>query len=139
MTETRFAITYPDGSVARHGKWHEKDGVFYSKNNCFYTRKSTIGYHYGKTYTPTYKTYEDYWDNNDYLYNGQYDMSDTSSVYDDEPIADPYDWQDVDLVAVYGTLKSGHTNHDVLGDSNLVGVGKTVSKYAMQALSLIHI
>ena len=41
MTETRFAITYPDGSVARHGKWHEKDGVFYSKNNCFYTRQST--------------------------------------------------------------------------------------------------
>ena len=137
MTETRFAITYPDGSVARHGKWHEKDGVFYSKNNCFYTRQSTIGYHYGKTYAPKYKTYEDYWDND--WYDTSYDMSDTSSVYEDKPIADPYDWQDVDLVAVYGTLKSGHTNHDVLGDSSLVGVGKTVSKYAMQKSGIPYV
>tara|TARA_E500000178_G_scaffold176914_1_gene175696 strand:+ start:6097 stop:7095 length:999 start_codon:yes stop_codon:yes gene_type:complete len=137
MTETRFAITYPDGSVARHGKWHEKDGVFYSKNNCFHTRQSTIGYHYGKTYTPKYKTYEEYWDND--WYDTSYDMSDTSSVYDDQPIDDPYDWQNVDLVAVYGTLKSGHTNHDVLGDSSLVGVGKTVSKYAMQKSGIPYV
>jgi gamma-glutamylcyclotransferase (GGCT)/AIG2-like uncharacterized protein YtfP/predicted glutamine amidotransferase len=139
MTDTRFAITYPDGSVSRYGKWHEKDGVFYSKNNCFHTRQSTIGYHYGKTYTPTYKTYEDYWDNDDYLYTEQYDMSDTSSVYDDQPIADLYDWQDVNLVAVYGTLKSGFSNHSVLGNSSLVGVGKTVSKYAMQKSGIPYV
>ena len=137
MTETRFAITYPDGSVSRHGEWHEKDGIFYSKNNCFHTRKSTIGYHYGtSTYTPKYTSYNDYWDNDEFedeWDTASYAMSDTSSVHDTAPPCDMFDWQDVNLVAVYGTLKSGHSNHIVLNNSNLVGVGKTVSKYAMQA------
>ena len=152
MTETRFAITYPDGSVSRHGSWHEKDGVFYSKNNCFHTKKSTIGYHYGKTYAPRYKTYDEHWYDDPYddpydefgvntknSFNTPYDMSDTSSVYGETTPAETCDFQDVDLVAVYGTLKSGHTNHDVLGDSSLVGVGKTVSKYAMQANSIPYV
>ena len=160
MTETRFAITYPDGSVSRHGAWHEKDGVFYSKNNCFHTKKSTIGYHYGKTYAPRYKTYDEHWYDDPYdapydefgvntknSFNTPYDMSDTSSAYENTGFKivdnlgdqDIYDWQNIDLVAVYGTLKSGHTNHDVLGDSSLIGVGKTVSKYAMQANSIPYV
>ena len=148
MTETRFAITYPDGSVSRHGSWHEKDGVFYSKNNCFHTKKSTIGYHYGKTYTPRYKTYDDYWYDEPYddygvntknSFNTSYDMSDTSSVYETAPDHDMFSWQDINLVAVYGTLKSGFSNHTVLGDSSLVGVGKTVSKYAMQASGIPYV
>ena len=157
MTETRFAITYPDGSVSRHGKWHEKDNVFYSKNNCFHTRQSKIGFHYSKSYKSTYSTYGDYWDNEDYWDNGvcntgtsfntPYDMSDTSSAYENTGFKivdtlgdqDIYDWQDINLVAVYGTLKSGHTNHDILGDSSLIGVGKTVSKYAMQADAIPYV
>lgn len=133
MTETRFAITYPDGSVSRHGSWHEKDGIFYSKNNCFHTKQSTIGYHYGKSCSTKYKSYDDYW------YDEPYDMSDTSSVYGTAPDHDMFSWQDIDLVAVYGTLKAGRSNHVVLGNSSYVGAGKTVSKYAMQASGIPYV
>jgi len=146
MTETRFAITYPDGSVSRHGSWHEKDGVFYSKNNCFHTKQSTIGYHYGKTYTPRYQTYDDYWYDDEVCNTGTsfntppaYDMSDTSSVYDTAPDHDMFSWQDINLVAVYGTLKAGRSNHIVLDGSSYVGAGKTVSKYAMQASGIPYV
>ena len=130
----------PDGSVSRHGSWHEKDGIFYSKNNCFHTTKSTIGFHYGKTYTPRYQTYDDYWYDDEVCNTGTsfntpptYDMSDTSSVYGTAPDHDMFSWQDINLVAVYGTLKAGRSNHIVLGGSSYIGAGKTVSKYAMQA------
>ena len=146
MTETRFAITYPDGSVSRHGAWHEKDGIFYSKNNCFHTTKSTIGYHYGKTYPTRYKTYDDYWYDDEVCNTGtsfntnpEYDMSDTSSVYGTAPDHDMYSWQDINLVAVYGTLKAGRSNHIVLDGSSYVGAGKTVSKYAMQASGIPYV
>lgn len=144
MTETRFAITYPDGSVERHGNWHEKDGVFYSKNNCFHTKQSNLGYHYNHTYTQPYKMYEDYWDTDDYVYDKTYDMSDTSSVYTaisqkDVWESDPYDWEDVNLIAVYGTLKAGYHNNSVLGNSSFIGAGKTVNKYAMQAEGIPYV
>lgn len=137
MTETRFAITYPDGHVSRHGVWHEKDGVFYSKNNCFHTHKSTIGYHYG--YTKKNSTTK----NNP--------MSDTQSVYsssyddiwyeDDYDLNDPWDtpskddnlWKDCNLLAVYGTLKAGRANHSLLQYASYVGAGQTVYKYGLQA------
>lgn len=34
-------------------------------------------------------------------------------------------------IFVYGTLKSGHINHGLLGDSKLVGIGLTCSRYRM--------
>tara|TARA_R100001440_G_scaffold22500_2_gene36700 strand:- start:5636 stop:6655 length:1020 start_codon:yes stop_codon:yes gene_type:complete len=144
MTETRFAITYPDGSVTRHGTWHEKDGVFYSKNNCFHTRKSTIGYHYG-TSNYNKKWYDfDYTDDR-YCYTDNafelddYPMSDTTSVYDTISPQTYYDWSGVDLVAVYGTLKSDKHNHCLLLDAIFLGKGKTVNKYAMQESGIPYV
>lgn len=37
------------------------------------------------------------------------------------------------LVAVYGTLRKGGSNHSVLGASKFIGQGKTVNKYQMSA------
>lgn len=132
MTETRFAITHPDGTVQRHGIWHEKDGVYYSKNNCFYTRKSYIGYHYGDPYSSrSASTHADAWadDWDDYGVENTLSPNDT-----DEDDYSVYDWQGVELVAVYGTLKAGKANHRLMQgiDTEYVGAGLTVNKYAMQ-------
>ena len=35
MTDVRFAVIDGKGGVSKFGKWHERDGVFYSKDNCF--------------------------------------------------------------------------------------------------------
>lgn len=39
-------------------------------------------------------------------------------------------------IAVYGTLRKGFGNHRVLGDSTLVGTGKTVEKLKMTAAGI---
>lgn len=150
MTETRFAITHPNGTVTRHGTWHEQDGIFYSKNNCFHTNKSTIGYHYGYTKPTTgygssyYNSYS--YENNKFEFEevddpwyDDYPMSDTTSVYGATSAKQVYDWSGINLVAVYGTLKSDKHNHDVLGDSIFLGNGKTVNKYAMQESGIPYV
>lgn len=37
------------------------------------------------------------------------------------------------LICVYGTLRSGFSNHRVMGDSELIGTGKTTEKYKLTA------
>jgi gamma-glutamylcyclotransferase (GGCT)/AIG2-like uncharacterized protein YtfP len=39
------------------------------------------------------------------------------------------------LIFVYGTLRSGHSNHNLLKDARNYGVGITVNKYAMYLIS----
>lgn len=129
MTETRFAIT-SDSEVQRHGTWHERNGIFYSKNNCFHKYKSVIGYNYNNNhYTNTHSTKywydkpveEDAWEVDDRKYTTEYHYGSM------------YEWEHVNLVAVYGTLKAGRGNHGLLSKSNYVGAGETIYKYPMQA------
>ena len=126
LTETRFAIVHPNLRLERHGLWHERDGIYYSKDNCF-AKRTKIGYSWND-----YSScgYDDPWD--DY---SAYD--DTDVVTNDTPIDDGYDydphadWLDVSHVAVYGTLKSDKGNHWLLGDSEFIAKGKTANKYPM--------
>ncbi len=39
------------------------------------------------------------------------------------------------LIFVYGTLRSGHSNHHLLKDANSYGVGNTLEDYAMYLIS----
>lgn len=129
MTETRFAICAND-HVQRFGDWHERDGVYYSKANCFhksYTKH--VGYGYSSNYH-TYKANSSY---------DPYGLCD----YDDDDVwdnptgpASKVSWENNHLVAVYGTLKAGHANHAVMGKSLFRGKGKTANPYVMQSSSI---
>ncbi len=125
FTETRFAITNEDG-VQRYGDWHERDGIFYSKNNCFHTHY-TVGYGYqygGKSCWKGYEDDDDYWDS---------PVESANKVVD---FTDDGDWEDVPLVAVYGTLKCGRSNHITMGSSVFKGTGETVFKYPMHVSNI---
>lgn len=105
MTDTRFTIINDKCRVKRYGKWHIKDGIYYSKDNCFFDR--TVGYNtYYDSKGWAYDPYED-----DYDY------------YDD--------FEDNHFIAVYGTLKHGESNNHLISGSNFVGTGHTVNKYPM--------
>lgn len=125
LTETRFAIVHPDLSVERHGEWHLRDGIYYSKDNCF-AKKTTYGYDWNGSGFG-YERYSDPWD----------DELDDDTPLDDEPYIDPIyddtseDWLGVTHLAVYGTLKSDKGNHWLLSDSQFIGKGKTGNKYPM--------
>jgi gamma-glutamylcyclotransferase (GGCT)/AIG2-like uncharacterized protein YtfP len=118
MTETRFAIVSPDCSVTRYGVWHEKDGIFYSKSNCFAQRKLADLYS---------------WDWEDETENYSPDIS---SMTEEEWLAYESSMEHEfpaqgDLVAVYGTLKGGRGNSHKLAGAEFIGKGETVDSYRM--------
>ena len=122
MTETRFAYV-KDGKVKRFGKWHELDGVYYSKSNCF-AKASACGYEwFGKS-----EDIEEYYGED----------FDTNSAFDDpDSVAD---WKPTDYLAVYGTLKLGRGNHSVLGDGAIFeGEGETSNRYRMQDCGIPYV
>jgi gamma-glutamylcyclotransferase (GGCT)/AIG2-like uncharacterized protein YtfP len=51
MSEVRFAIINGKGEVSRFGKWHHRNGVFYSKDNCFgwHNTRATVAPYYSQT------------------------------------------------------------------------------------------
>ena len=83
LTETRFAIVNTkSGAVDRFGDWYKRDGIYYSKNNCF-----------------------------------------------------PHKYR----VAVYGTLKSGYGNSDLLSEQDFVGCATTKDKYPLEINGLPYL
>ena len=138
FTDTRVAIVSPDLSVERYGKWHERDGIFYSKNDCFYfwnPKYNTVRGYYSNTPAKSVCTG---WDE-DYLTDDDLDDDDIDEPINDIVESNEYgnwwqaaDWKGNHYLAVYGTLKAGYGNHDLLGDSHYIGKGVTLMRYPMQ-------
>lgn len=235
MTEVRFCIINAKGVVERHGEWHERGGIFYSKNNCFMFKPAPYnggnfqgGYSGGYTYHPdegwvktgaTYtksapidnkhqpigapattsppvtketsligfnasegtidkiepRIYNEYEELRDNLtdeevlilanaYNegemsyadyhkavtneGEYDglsvtgeddhcLSDSSSLWWDRDGVG--DWDDLNILAVYGTLKSGFGNHTLLRGSEFLGEAESVEKLRMVCYNIPYL
>lgn len=137
MTETRFAIVRDDGQVTRSGVWHERGGVFYSKANCFPTRRGKVCQ----------------WETNptDFASKGIGEMTDAEFAAferggdwrDDYFLDSETDWfaddelEEMtgcgDLLAVYGTLKRGRGNNRLLETSEYLGEAKTLGRFRMTA------
>ena len=160
MTDVRFALvtyrgsgihvakmpqakTFHHGEQAVHlyGKWYERDGVYYSKDNCFFKSYTTnAGYSYRRkpSYVNTAKQYgyasttwyeDDPWAN-----------PDTWSLDYDAQKDNPMNWHDNYHIAVYGTLKSDKGNHQFhLSDAIPMGKGVTVDKYPMTGDGLPYV
>ena len=146
MTETRFAIVDTlTCEVQRYGMWHKKEGVWYSKSNCF-ARKinnscywnpmdpmkkkettSTVGYstclsqHYSSLTDSEYAESE-----TEYLSNFECETEDLPA----------YGWNGITKVAVYGTLKASHGNHYLLQDSEFIGAGYTIDEHKMEVIGV---
>jgi gamma-glutamylaminecyclotransferase len=100
LTDNRFVIfDFDSNNLVRIGKWHERDGVYYSKANCFPSLPPSSPYRgsYGKRLLPSYKK----------------ELRRHT-------------------VAVYGTLKNGFGNHQLLESSYWAGDGKTVHAFPLE-------
>lgn len=130
MTETRFAIAGEDGEVITSGLWHEREGIYYSKANCFPERKSSLLCYWRKE-----------WEEGDSF------ADETGLSWWNEREEWAEDWMDEpslelpvgDLVAVYGTLKKGRPNHHILGDSFHIGNGFTSDRYLMASHGIPYV
>lgn len=103
--------------VVNQDLWTKKDGILYSKANCFPDKKtkwSSSGY-----YT-SYNVYEDESD--------KWDECFANAI--DKP--DKHEPTELHTLAVYGTLKSGHGNHSrFLSESYCLGEGRTCDDYPL--------
>ena len=54
MTDTRFAVVDRRNRVTRYGNWFKRDGVFYSKDNCFTVGRSSYNSYGGYSGTQGY-------------------------------------------------------------------------------------
>lgn len=104
MTATRFALV-SGGKVRRFGKWHEREGIYYSKANCFAREVFSPwrdSFYESGLWSEEGDAWEDWGDDDDSL-----------------PPAG-------DMVAVYGTLKRGRGNHRYLDGCQFLDGGLTV-------------
>jgi gamma-glutamylaminecyclotransferase len=141
MTDTRFAIVDTlTCEVKRYGVWHKKEGVWYSKSNCFATMINNSCYwnptkpmkKKGTTYMAGHSTYEYHSNLED-----EYEESEAKffSDFDDRNEKLPaYGWNGITKVAVYGTLKASHGNHNLLQDSEFIGAGYTIDEHKMEVM-----
>jgi gamma-glutamylaminecyclotransferase len=132
MTETRFLIVDKKLTATTYGEWHERDGILYSKANCF---SKNVGYNLKSwSYPTSYKNSisaadKSWWDDEDEEDFDDYEEWEVPAV---TPVSDGNDWNGSTYLAVYGTLKEGEGNHYILNDSELIGCGETVNKFPME-------
>jgi gamma-glutamylaminecyclotransferase len=99
--ESRFLIYFDDGEVLRTGNWIEKDGVQYSKDNVLFDWQSDPA-------------------------SWEWDYAEYEQADEIEPAK-----SDVELVAVYGTLKSGGSNNHYLSEAEYIDDVTTVDPYRL--------
>jgi gamma-glutamylcyclotransferase (GGCT)/AIG2-like uncharacterized protein YtfP len=150
FTETRFALVDGDGNVTRHGKWHKKEGVYYSKSDCFakyigYGTGYTSGhYNWSGKYSQPLTSYSKKSTSCTTRYSGHLAKEPICSdpLYEDDYYDNWYSdtdypsWENNNKVAVYGTLKGGGRNYDRFNTGmKLVSTGYTINKYPLQISS----
>lgn len=114
--EVRVCL-YDNGKIHTHGQWHERDGVLYSKANCFGPLYEGLLHEYYAEEEDIYAAETPWWETED---------------VDREEEYDEFSWEGSDYVAVYGTLKRGRHNNGYLLSSQFVSKGTTVNKYRME-------
>ena len=98
MFDSRFLHIAADGSMIRTGDWEQREGVWYSKDNVF----------------P--ENFEDYY------YSGSY--SSYSSNHSKYAATNNYS----SLIGVYGTLRKGMGNHDLIKHTTYKGLAYTTEE-----------
>ena len=111
LTDTRFCIVDTKSlQVQRIGKWHLRNGVYYSKANCFHAPISI------QPYSPKNWSYAD------------------TAKYMGEAWSD-----ELHRIAVYGTLKSGFGNNRLLSGATFIGSGRLQDQYPLQVSGLPYL
>lgn len=145
MSEARFALVSEKSETLHFGKWIEGEGILYSKGDVLdewqpvrWGGKSTgraIGFNQS---APKPKAAWDEWDE-------AFDMDEAERL--EMEAAGRFDWEDLvddspelgDLVAVYGTLKSGRGNSALLHGAIPHGKARTCQRYAMVDRSIPYV
>lgn len=140
----RFALLNKksgEAIIVNRDLWHKRGGALYSKDNCFDVWPSTNSY--GKYKPLSVGNYSSIKPEDPYTW--PTDDDEWAAYANDEPEApddSTYDvatdgslllasGQQTTTVAVYGTLKSGHSNHRLLAKSKFLGAGVTAMAYPM--------
>ena len=111
-TYNKVVVMTPDGKlyIYNDNLFIEEDGILYS--NTSHQEYKPVSYIANKNKRTNY--WDDVYDEDDYL-----------------PFTYKYKSKETYKVFVYGTLKSGQSNHHLLKDSKFLGKAKTILKYAM--------
>jgi len=118
-------------TIINNDLWTIRDGVHYSKSNCFPIEKRGLS---AATYKTSYraeetKIDEDYGSFDNEWYD-EWEQWDEDVLWDVEPVPKPKSGKLVS-VAVYGTLKSGRGNHRLLEKSYCLGDAYTAAAYPL--------
>ena len=171
MSDVRFAfVDTRSGKVEMHGNWITREGIYYSKGNCFYRPITPVkepsnnghwntgwknGQHYGHNNVVTQGTEQrSFWSDRGTRPSAQADRTPSPSPQRGKratvtPTVTPSNvvkpkkaqapklpemdtWEGNCIVAVYGTLRRGESNHRLISKAKYLGEGWTEESYRME-------
>jgi len=142
LTDTRFAYVSPKGKVTRFGRWHLRDGVYYSKDDYFWSTSASYG-------TPSnsgvgFSGYDeetglDSWQQWAEEMEEEWN-AEQNQVGNYSPSITIDDWNPTDVLAVYGTLKRGYGNHNAhLRNATYLGKALSCERLRMQSWGIPYV